>query len=217
MGCLVDRFAFDCRKGGSPSISLPGVAMVLLAHGAVVALLVSLDVVPNPLEIKPLTVLIMPEAVKVEPPRQSLPQKIVRPVSPAKAPAPSPVLAASANAPVANVQEAPVAEAAPPIRAAATEMAVSQPRFDADYLDNPAPVYPGLSRRMGEEGKVYLRVYVQADGRPGRIEVKTGSGSPRLDQAAEQAVWRWKFIPAKRGNEAVGAWVVVPISFYLKG
>ena len=78
------------------------------------------------------------------------------------------------------------------------------------------PTYPLLSRRLREEGKVFLRVLVESDGRPTRIEIKTSSGSARLDQAAEQAVWRWKFIPAKRGNEAVSAWVVVPISFNLK-
>ena len=92
----------------------------------------------------------------------------------------------------------------------------TQPRFDADYLHNPRPVYPPMSRRMGEEGKVFLRVRVEADGRPSQVEIKTSSGSLRLDQAAEDAVRRWRFIPAKRGGEAVSAWVIVPISFNLK-
>jgi protein TonB len=94
---------------------------------------------------------------------------------------------------------------------------VSQPRFDAGYLQNPAPAYPALSRRMGEEGKVVLRVFVEPTGRPGQVEVKTGSGSPRLDQAAQEAVWRWKFVSARQGDEAIGAWVLVPIVFNLRG
>ena len=70
----------------------------------------------------------------------------------------------------------------------------------------------GWARR----GKVYLRVRVEPDGRPSQVEIKTSSGSVRLDQAAEDAVRCWRFIPAKRGDEAVSAWVVVPISFNLK-
>jgi len=94
---------------------------------------------------------------------------------------------------------------------------VSEPRFDAAYLDNPAPVYPPLSRRMREEGRVMLRVFVEANGRASQVQIKAGSGAPRLDQAAQDAVSRWKFIPARRGAEAVGAWVLVPIVFNLRG
>jgi protein TonB len=104
----------------------------------------------------------------------------------------------------------------PPAQAAPAAI-VSDPRFDAAYLDNPAPVYPALSRRMSEEGRVLLRVYVEAGGRPSQVQIKTSSGSPRLDRAAGQAVSRWKFIPARRGAEAVGAWVLVPIVFNLRG
>ncbi|MCP5268824.1 MAG: TonB family protein [Zoogloeaceae bacterium] len=93
----------------------------------------------------------------------------------------------------------------------------SEPRFDADYLSNPAPAYPALSRRLGEEGKVILRVFVESSGQPGQIELKASSGSPRLDRAAQEAIRHWKFIPASRGQEAVGAWVLVPIVFTLKG
>ena len=69
---------------------------------------------------------------------------------------------------------------------------------------------------MGEEGKVQLRVFVDAGGRPSQIELKASSGSPRLDQAAQDAVWRWKFVPARRGDESIAAWVLVPIVFTLK-
>ena len=90
-------------------------------------------------------------------------------------------------------------------------------RFDAAYLNNPSPAYPMLSRRLREEGEVMLRVLVAADGQPKRIEVRTGSGSERLDRAAEDAVARWRFVPARRGESAVEAWVLVPIVFKLKG
>ena len=99
----------------------------------------------------------------------------------------------------------------------AAPAALTAARFDAAYLNNPAPAYPMLSRRLREEGEVMLRVLVAADGQPKRIEVRTGSGSERLDRAAEDAVARWRFVPARRGDTAVEAWVLVPIVFKLKG
>jgi protein TonB len=68
---------------------------------------------------------------------------------------------------------------------------------------------------MEEQGKVLLRVFVEPDGHPSQVKVKESSGFPRLDRAAENAVSRWKFVPAKQGKESVGAWVVVPIVFSL--
>lgn len=70
---------------------------------------------------------------------------------------------------------------------------------------------------MREEGRVLLRVFVTSEGRPGRIELSESSGSTRLDQAAEAAVASWRFIPAKRGEHAIDAWVIVPIVFKLEG
>jgi protein TonB len=99
---------------------------------------------------------------------------------------------------------------APPVEA------ISQARFDADYLRNPSPVYPPLARRMGEEGKVVLRVSVNAQGSADSVEIRTSSGSQRLDESAQKTVRNWKFIPAKRGEVAVQSWVLVPIIFKLE-
>jgi protein TonB len=105
-----------------------------------------------------------------------------------------------------------VAPAPPPI-----PVAVSPPIFSADYLRNPPPDYPALSRRLREEGRVVLRVLVDASGKASEIELRESSGHPRLDSAAREAVARWKFVPAKRGDTPVSAWVLVPISFTLEG
>ena len=66
-----------------------------------------------------------------------------------------------------------------------------------------------------EEGKVFLRVYVNTEGAAEKIELQTSSGWPRLDQAAQDTVRSWRFIPAKQGDQAVAAWVIVPINFAL--
>lgn len=92
---------------------------------------------------------------------------------------------------------------------------LTQPVFDAAYLNNPVPSYPPLARRMREEGVVLVRVLVSSEGLPDQIELKRSSGSARLDAAALTTVKKWRFMPARRGGQTVAAWVVVPIAFSL--
>jgi periplasmic protein TonB len=91
------------------------------------------------------------------------------------------------------------------------------PSFNAGYLHNPPPRYPSLSRRMGEQGRVLLNVAVSAEGSALSVVLQTSSGSNRLDEAAIAAVRNWRFVPARRGGQAVNASVVVPIKFSLGG
>lgn len=95
------------------------------------------------------------------------------------------------------------------------EPAVSPPRFDAGYLNNPSPVYPNMSRRLREVGVTQLRVRVSAGGEPLEIQLATSSGYSRLDDAARTAVQKWKFAPAMRNGTPVEAWVIVPLEFSL--
>ncbi|MDR1647993.1 MAG: energy transducer TonB [Zoogloeaceae bacterium] len=135
-------------------------------------------------------------------------EEVAQPV-PVEAPAESSEFAPSAPS-------APSGAAVSGVAGAATEL----PRFDADYLDNPKPPYPAFSRRMGESGRVLLRVFVEANGRASRVELKKSSGFARLDEAAQTVLYRWRFIPARRiengVQHAVSAWVVVPITFKLE-
>lgn len=159
----------------------------------------------------------------------TVPKPVVAPPLPKPKPRPKPVKKAPVLAkapdplplpePPAEVEPPPVQEPPPPMQTAAIEAPappqVVPPRFDAAYLNNPVPAYPLLSRRMREEGRVLLRVYVKSDGSAGDIQVSDSSGWPRLDHAAAQAVQHWKFAPARRGDEPVGAWVLVPVNFTL--
>ena len=88
-------------------------------------------------------------------------------------------------------------------------------RFDAAYLNNPRPVYPAASRRLGEEGRVVVKVRVAADGRALAVDLEKSSNFERLDEAACQAVARWRFVPARRGDEALESSVLVPLVFRL--
>lgn len=89
------------------------------------------------------------------------------------------------------------------------------PRTDAAHLNNPAPAYPKLSRRFGEQGRVLLDVYILSDGSIGDIRLNTSSGFRRLDDAALASVRHWRFVPARRGDEAIPYWYVQPITFSL--
>jgi protein TonB len=126
-----------------------------------------------------------------------------------------PVRATPAEAPSPVVAPPPPPPAPAPVAAPAPAL-VTQPIFNADYLDNPAPAYPSVSRRAGEQGRVVLRVLVSAAGRADEVQVRTSSGFARLDDAARETVQRWKFVSAKRGAEPIAAWVLIPISFRLE-
>jgi protein TonB len=211
-----------------PGAAQPGRAGLPLV-GAVAghALVLALVLVVVPTEriveaVRPMAVRLIelaPEAPKPAPPEPVKP--IPRPARPMPVVQPLPVLA------VAPVAEAPAPAAftvappppAPPVAAPPAppaELPVTAARFDADYLHNPKPAYPPASRRLGEEGKVLLRVYVSPDGQAEKVELKASSGFARLDTAAQDAVARWRFVPARRGDQPLAAWVVVPITFSLE-
>ena len=100
--------------------------------------------------------------------------------------------------------------------AAAVGAGLVAARFDAAYLNNPPPVYPPVARRRGEAGTVRLRVAVSAEGLPDAVSLQLGSGSHWLDRAAQEAVRRWRFVPARRDGTAVASTIIVPIVFRLE-
>lgn len=118
---------------------------------------------------------------------------------------------AQPNPPTRMEVNDPQPAAKPTVSAETTE-----PRFDADYLSNPTPQYPSLSRRLGQEGRVLLRVYVDTQGRPQEVHLLQSSRFKRLDEVAIDTVRRWQFIAAMRGGTPVNSWVQVPILFQLR-
>ncbi len=211
---------------------LPAMGLVMLAHAGVWYGLSQLkqDIVPpRPLKVIEVSLLApppppqpkvtpkQPEPPKPEPkpkvqpkakpePRQLLqPQPVAERIM-EQAPEPAPVV-------VAPAPPAPVVAAPPRVE---PEPVVEAPRFNAAYLNNPPPAYPLSARRRGIEGRVLVRAEVLADGSCNRVELKKTSGSELLDQAALEAVRKWHFVPAKKGAQAITAWVEVPITFKLE-
>ncbi|MHA1569384.1 MAG: energy transducer TonB [Alphaproteobacteria bacterium] len=142
--------------------------------------------------------------------------RAVSPVDPVAAEAPTPMDDATAPKP---------AEAGPRSRSAPDSVAAlgaggtgaTQPGFSAGSASNPLPRYPLTARRRGQEGRVLLRVRVDAAGRPTTVEVRRGSGHAILDGAAARAVRGWRFEPAMRAGQPVAGTVEVPILFRLTG
>jgi protein TonB len=191
--------------------------LVVAVHVVILALLIYAAVRPEvTAPIRALAVRLiepeLPKLPKLEPPKPVPPQP-----APKKVQTPPPIMTAAKrdDAPASFVVAPQPAPVAVPDVQAPVAAPITAARFDADYLQNPKPVYPAMSRRLGEEGKVVLRVRVNAQGQPLSVEVSKSSGFPRLDDAARLAVERWRFVPARQGNEPIEASVLVPLNFTL--
>lgn len=232
--------AYSWHATGHERLSRGTLGMVVAVHAGVIFYLATARlpvpaVVETPIQVS----LVTAEAAPVHPQKSIQPQQVIKPAAkpekkkaevPVQPPAvrPEPTLVShtpgdyvpDTPAPVPQAAETPspsVAETPRRADAPPQEPTVEQPRFNADYLENPAPAYPPLSRKLREEGQVLLRVKVSADGKPIQVTLHQSSGYARLDERAEDTVRRWKFIPARRADVPVEAWVIVPIQFSLKG
>ena len=180
-------------------------------------ILVSLIAPPAP---EPVLVPVIEPPKPVIQPKPKL-KKVVKEITPIEMPTERLVEATTEEvkdlappAPVQVTQEA-VETKAPPKADIVAEEKIEPPKFGVAYLNNPAPTYPPLSRRKGEEGRALLRVLVSETGEATEVQLEKSSGSERLDQAAMDAVKSWRFIPARKGGQALSAYVLVPIKFSL--
>ena len=191
--------------------------LVVAAHAGAAFLIIAAKTVSPPVPEAPLAVDLLQQPAEPKPPEaKPLPVAMPQPAARLKSP---PQPAAPPNEATASTSPSSTAPATSPSDtspAPAAEPTVTSARFDADYLKNPAPPYPAIARRMGEQGKVILRVAVSAQGAAESVEVRTSSGSSRLDEAAANTVRHWKFVPARRGETPVASWVLVPINFKLE-
>lgn len=172
---------------------------------------------------------ILSEFIEPAAPKATQPAPVPMPVPLMKrAPTPEPPVVneppPAPNAPVVvatpPVAPAPSATAAPaeaaPAPGPAAPFRVELPSSDAQYLQNPKPAYPAISKRLGEQGKVVVRVLIGADGTAQKAEIRQSSGYERLDQAALNTVLAWRYVPGKRGGVPEAMWFNVPINFVLE-
>jgi len=72
-----------------------------------------------------------------------------------------------------------------------------------------------MSRRLGEQGTVVVKVMINTEGRAEKAEIRTSSGYRRLDETALETVLRWRYVPGTRNGVAEAMWFNVPIRFVL--
>jgi protein TonB len=72
-----------------------------------------------------------------------------------------------------------------------------------DRYRNRPPIYPYAAAQRGEHGEVRLIIHVSANGLAAGADIAESSGIPALDQAALDAVRRWRFKPALRDGQAI--------------
>ena len=220
---------YGTQLAGMRTGKFTGAAVAAALHLiAVVALLQYAPVRSALTNAVPLMVsLIMPPPIErpVIPPKPLPAKPKVQQVKPLE---PPPVLALAPDVPAPQVAPPPPPPAPPPPVAvevvapvapapSASPAPVTPPIFNADYLKNPPPAYPAVARRQGQQGRVILRVLVNAAGGADQVEIRKGTGYSMLDAAALEAVRRWRFVPARQGDQPVAAWVLVPITFTLEG
>jgi protein TonB len=186
------------------------------------------------IEPEPPRAVVPPKAVETPPPQRPRPlvqKAAVPPPAPAPMPVAKPVPQPAPEAPAAAPTQValapltqPVAEAAPPAPPApvvakavpAIPAPVELPMSDAEYLQNPKPSYPAISRKLREQGQVVVDVLIGADGSAQQAKLQSSSGYDRLDAAALATVQRWRYVPGKKGGVATAMWFSVPINFVLE-
>lgn len=222
---ITARNVADWKSANRPSPAR--LVFVIAAHVAVGILLWRSVIAPASTLVVPVSLqMLAPQADSVTPP-EPLPPRSPAPMPTSnrteqqtiQMPDPDVPVISSVSLPVS----APEPPAAPPPAAptVAPDVVPAVPRIQlpsatADYLSNPAPAYPPMSKRLQEQGRVLLYVLVDARGQPARIELKASSGYSRLDEAALATVQRWTFVPGRRNGVAESMWVEVPIEFRLR-
>jgi len=133
---------------------------------------------------------------------------------PAPTPEPEPfIVPAPPELPPPPEVPAPVMVEAPP---APPPPPKNIPSSAVQYLEPPQLEYPRISSRLGEAGRVMVRVYIDEAGLPHQVQVSTSSGYPRLDAAAVSAVRRARFKPYTENGRPTAGWAFIPLAFDLE-
>ena len=167
-----------------------------------------------------------PQVTPTPPPPQPQPAPVPKRVTP-PAPRPAPQPVAIADPTPSPSAATGITEPQPPAPPPQTPMVVAEPAppappkielpsSSADYLNNAPPPYPPLSKRLGEQGKVIVRAFIEVNGTASKAEIRTSSGYERLDQTALQTVLKWRYIPGKRAGVPEAMWFNIPINFVLE-
>jgi periplasmic protein TonB len=188
---------------GGPAIAVIGLH-VLIVYG----LMTSMGIVKMPKFAAPIEAVFIPEQTETQPEPEMKIKPDIENVMPVDEPLPE----VQFDEPVTPPADTAIPASASAISSTPAGGAVAQ---DLKTSNRVEPTYPSASRRAGEEGTVRLKVLVDERGKPREVQVTKGSGFERLDQAAMEAVRKWRFVAATNGTNAVSAWTQVAVTFRL--
>lgn len=100
-----------------------------------------------------------------------------------------------------------------PLAAPQSEFDLSQVDTQPQLVGRINPVYPYAARQKNLQGVVIVRFLVDAEGKVTRASVVEAQPAQVFEQAALEAVRKWRFQPARLDNERVATWMSVPIRF----
>ena len=208
--------SLDFREGHPGTSRLVGLAIVLGLHVVLLgALVFGLSNRSDEETQVPLQVTLLEQERAPEPPSEETPPPPdLAPPEPAYIPPPEIKLETPPPAPKA-IQAVQETKPEPQPVQRRPQPAVTGPRADPSH-GNTQPPYPAASRRMGEEGRVVLELYVDASGDVTKGRIAQSSGFPRLDKTALiHAKRKWHFLPALRNGKPVGHWIKFAVAFKL--
>jgi protein TonB len=210
-------------------ILFPGLLFVLAMHGTLLYFLWNLRLIPPPEQIAKIFVNFVAKP-KVEEKVQTLDLPLL-PSKPKPKPKPTlkvvekPLLIQPFEAPVLSEAEVIVPPAPLELAKAPEPKPVSVPvgpitlstELSVTCPELTPPSYPPLSRRLGEEGKIVLRVELDENGYVNNARVVESSSYKRLDEAALAVVKTWRCNPSLRNGQPVRAVALQPFNFVLQG
>jgi len=189
----------------TPSQRALSVAFVVAVHAILYGLLTTLGFKPLPGPPHNMIATLLPDT-----PKETLP-----PPPPLPEFAPPPIA-------IAPVLDIPI-EIVPSTTAITVPPAPVEPRAIVDQTrarallaTHTTPDYPPVSRRLGEQGTLRLKLVITPQGAVGEATVESSSGFKRLDDTAVQWVkTHWRYQPAFQGTKAISYVTQAVVTFKL--
>jgi protein TonB len=118
-------------------------------------------------------------------------------------------VAEGTNAPVEVQQDIKIEDDAPPADFVPVEK-------EPVPVKSVKPKYPEMAQKANLEGKVWVKIWVDKEGRPKQVIIMK-SDAEIFNEAAVEAAKQFIFTPAYMNNGPVAVWVSVPFIFKLNG
>ena len=79
------------------------------------------------------------------------------------------------------------------------------------------PKYPASARNASIEGLVKIKMLITHEGKVAEASIVESSGHPEMDANALEAVYKWRFSPARNNlKQKIDCYITMPIKFKLR-